>query len=231
MLTVSGAASRSTNPSSLADKSLFNVLIADDHAVVRAGYRQFLQEHARVAEIGEATSGTDALAKLRKSHWHIMLLDISMPDRGGLDILERIRAAHPELKVLVVSGLPERQYAPSVLKMGASGYLPKDMAGPELLGAIDTVMSGQRYVSELLAEELANSLLGGREAAPHEALSAREFQIFLKLASGRTIAEIAEELCLSVKTVSTYRSRILQALSLTNNAELTGYALRNTLIQ
>lgn len=214
-----------------AAKPRFNVLIADDHAIVRAGYRQFLQEHPQVADIGEAASGSDTLAKLRLGSWHILLLDISMPDRGGLDILQRIRSTNPQLRILVVSGLPEQQYAAGVLKMGACGYLSKDMAGPDLLRALTTVMQGNRFVSETLAEMLAQDLVGERSAAPHEHLSTRELQIFLKLAAGKTIGEIAAEISLSVKTVSTYRSRILNALEATTNSQLTGYAIRQGLIQ
>jgi DNA-binding NarL/FixJ family response regulator len=212
-------------------KPRFNVLIADDHAIVRAGYRQFLQEHPQVGDIGEATSGSDTLAKLRVGNWNILLLDISMPDRGGLDILQRIRATNPEIRILVVSGLPEYQYASGVLKMGAVGYLSKDMAGPDLLRALTTVMQGNRFVSEALAEMLAQELMGERPTAAHEQLSTRELQIFLKLAEGKTIGQIGAELSLSVKTVSTYRSRILTTLSATTNAQLTGYAIRQGLIQ
>ena len=214
-----------------AAKRRFNVLIADDHAIVRAGYRQFLQDHPQVGEIGEATSGSDTLAKLRVGNWNILLLDISMPDRGGLDILQRIHATNPELRILVVSGLPENQYASGVLKMGAHGYLSKDMAAPDLLRALTTVMQGNRFVSEALAEMLAQELVGERPAAAHEQLSNRELQIFLKLAAGKTIGEIATEISLSVKTVSTYRSRILNALDATTNSQLTGYAIRQGLIQ
>lgn len=218
-------------PANLISKEIFSVLIADDHAIVRAGYRQFLLEHPQVREIGEATSGTDTLAKLRSGKWQIVMLDISMPDRGGLDILERIRASYPDARVLVVSGLPEEQYAQSVLKMGAFGYLSKDMAGPELLDALSTVMKGRKYISPALAERLAGNLATAPTAAAHESLSTREFQIFLKVAAGKTVSDIAEELKLSAKTVSTYRSRMLEALNFTTNAEVTRYALQHGLIQ
>jgi DNA-binding NarL/FixJ family response regulator len=207
------------------------VLIADDHAVVRAGLRQFLDEDRSIREIGEAATGSEALDQLRARPWDIVILDIHMPERSGLDILKQVRASYPQTKVLVMSGLPERQYALSVLKAGASGYLAKDSAPEELLKAIRSVLQGRRYVSATLAEMLVSDLDREGDQPPHAQLSEREFQIFCKLAAGRAVSEIAGELCLSVKTVSTYRSRVLEKMKFSTNADLTTYALRNGIIQ
>lgn len=211
--------------------SMTRVLIADDHAVVRAGVRQFLEEDRSIREIGEAATGTETLDQLRAKAWDLLILDIYMPDRGGLDILKQVRTAHPQTKILIMSGLPERQYALNVLKAGASGYLAKDSAPEELSKAIRAVLQGRRYVSPTLAELLLSDLDQDNDQPLHARLSEREFQIFCKLAAGRAVSEIAEELCLSVKTVSTYRSRVLEKMSFSTNADLTTYALRNGIIQ
>jgi two-component system invasion response regulator UvrY len=203
------------------------VLIADDHAVVRAGFKQFLEADASINAVGEAASGNETLDALRESEWDLVLLDIHMPDRSGLDILRHIQTGHPSVRVLVMSGLPEQQYAVNVLRAGASGYLSKDSAPDELMKAVRTVLSGRRYVSAALAEILVADL----DKPLHARLSTREFQIFCKLAAGRGVSDIANELSLSVKTVSTYRSRILEKMSFTANADITSYALRNGLIQ
>jgi len=207
------------------------VLLADDHAMVRAGLRQFLEEDHTITEIGEAASGTETLDRLRATHWDLVILDINMPDRSGLDILRHIRAGYPDTKVLILSGFPERQYAMNVLKAGAGGYLAKDCAPEDLLKATRAVMQGRRYVSPELAEQLLSDLENNSDQPLHRRLSEREFQIFCKLAAGRAVSSIAEELFLSVKTVSTYRARILEKMSLVSNADLTAYALRNGIIQ
>ena len=207
------------------------VLIADDHAVVRAGLRQFLEEDRNIREIGEAATGSETLDQLRAKPWDIVILDIHMPDRSGLDILSQVRTIYPKTKVLILSGLPERQYALNVLKAGASGYLAKDSAPEELLKAMRTVLLGRRYVSATLGELLASELDRDSDQPPHAELSEREFQIFCKLAAGSAVSEIAEELCLSVKTISTYRTRVLQKMNFSTNADLTSYALRNGIIQ
>ncbi|MGH8264921.1 MAG: response regulator [Steroidobacterales bacterium] len=208
-----------------------SVLIADDHAVVRAGLRQFLDEDSVVAEVGEAASGRETLDQLRAKDWDLVLLDINMPDRSGIDVLRHIRSGYPRVRVLVLSGLPERQYALNVLRAGASGYLAKDAAAEELLKAVHTVLNGRRYVSASLAELLVEDLDADRDKPLHDSLSTREFQIFCKLAAGRGVSDIANELSLSVKTVSTYRTRILEKMKFTNNADLTSYALRSGIIQ
>jgi two-component system invasion response regulator UvrY len=210
---------------------MYRLLIVDDHAVTRAGYRQFLEGEANIAEIGEARSGTEALTKLRSGDWHLVLLDINMPNRGGLDILQRIRAAYPDLRILVVSGLPEEQYALTVLKAGAHGYLSKEWAGDELLRAVRTIMSGRKYVSDSLADSMASSLGTERGEPIHARLTSREFQIFSKLSAGKRIADIAAELNLSAKTVSTYRAHVLHKLEFKSNAEMIAYAMRTGLVQ
>lgn len=207
------------------------VLIADDHAVVRAGLRQFLEEDPGITEIGDASTGREALEALRSGRWDLLILDINMPDRSGLDILSHIRAAGYSTRVLVMSGLPERQYALNVLRAGARGYLSKEGAPDELLKAVRAILDGRRYVSPALAELLVSELDQDADKPLHARLSEREFQVLCKLAAGRAVSDIAGELCLSVKTVSTYRTRVLDKMHLETNADLTTYALRNGLIQ
>jgi DNA-binding NarL/FixJ family response regulator len=206
------------------------VLIADDHAVVRAGLKQFLVEDRAISAVGEAATGRETLDRLRAETWDLVILDIGMPDRSGIDILQQIRSVHDRTRVLVLSGYPERQYALNVLRAGASGFIEKGTAPEELLRAVRAVLQGRRYVSSTLAEQLVGELDGDADKPLHARLSEREFQVFCKLAAGRAVSEIAAELCLSVKTVSTYRSRILQKMSFETNADLTSYALRNQLI-
>jgi two-component system invasion response regulator UvrY len=209
------------------------VLIADDHAVVRAGYKQFLDADPSIATVGEAASGNETLDALRKQDWDLLLMDISMPDRSGLDILKHVVTGYPDVRVLIMSGLPEQQYARNVLRAGASGYLSKGGSSDEFLKAVRTVLVGRRYVSATLAEAMAGDLDNKQDQSQpiHTHLSQREFQIFCKLAAGSSVTEIGKELSLSVKTVSTYRSRILEKMHFSTNAEITGYALRNGLIQ
>lgn len=207
-----------------------HVLVADDHALFRAGLRQFLVNALPSVEIGEAASGNEVLTCLQHKGWDILILDINMPDRSGLDILRHVKSGHPATRVLVLSGYPERQYALNVLRAGAAGYIAKDAAPEDLLKAVRTVLQGHRYVSDSLAELLLLDL--DRADKPlHALLSDREFQIFGKLAAGRGVSEIGRELCLSAKTVSTYRTRILEKMRMKSNADLTSYALRNEIIQ
>ena len=206
------------------------VLIADDHALFRAGLRQFLVDALPSAEIGEAASGNEVLTCLQRQGWDMLILDINMPDRTGLDILRHVKSGHPATRVLVLSGYPERQYALNVLRAGAAGYIAKDAAPEDLLKAVRMVLQGRRYVSDSLAELLVLDL--DRADKPlHALLSDREFQIFGKLAAGQGVSEIGRELCLSVKTVSTYRTRILEKMRMKSNADLTSYELRNDIIQ
>jgi DNA-binding NarL/FixJ family response regulator len=210
------------------------VLIADDHAVVRAGYAQFLAEDPSITEIGEVTSGSAVLAELRRKSWDLLLMDIHMPDRSGIDILKHLSSGFPTVRVLIVSGLPEEQYARNVLRAGARGYLSKGGSAEEFMRAVRLVLNGRRYISAALAESMAADLEKPPEQnqqPQHTALSAREFQIFRKLAIGAPLGGIAKELSLSVKTVSTYRSRILEKMTFKSNADVTAYALRRGLIQ
>ena len=206
------------------------VLIADDHALFRAGLRQFLVQSLPSAEIGESATGNETLSCLQRAEWDLLVLDINMPDRSGLDILRHVRSGHPGTRVLVLSGYPERQYALNVLRAGASGSIAKDGAPEELLKAVRMVLQGRRYVSDSLAELLLLDL-DQADKPLHSLLSDREFQIFGKLAAGHGVSEIGRELCLSVKTVSTYRTRILEKMRMKSNADLTSYALRNEIIQ
>jgi DNA-binding NarL/FixJ family response regulator len=213
---------------------MYKVLIADDHAVVRAGYRQFLEAEPSITEVGEAASGSEALAQLRRKSWDLLLMDIHMPDRSGIDILKHVSTGYPQVRVLIMSALPEEQYARNVLRAGARGYLSKGGSPEELLQAVRRVLSGSRYISAALAESMAAALEKpqDKDHEPlHAALSTREFQIFRKLAIGAPIGGIAKELSLSVKTVSTYRTRILEKMTFKSNADVTAYALRSGLIQ
>lgn len=207
------------------------VLIADDHAVVRAGLRQFLAEDRSITDIGEAASVGQTLEMLRQGAWDLVILDIGMPDGSGLDVLRQVRADHPGTKVLVLSGYPERQYAVNVLRAGARGFLAKSSAADDLLKAVTAVLQGRRYVGATLAELLLTDVAADDGQPIHARLSEREFQIFTKLAGGQAASAIASELQLSVKTVSTYRARILEKMGLRTNADLTAYALRNGVIQ
>ena len=209
------------------------VLIADDHAVVRSGYKQFLEADSSIVEIGEAANGQETLEQLKTKEWDLLLMDIHMPDRSGLDILQHVSATYPAVRVLVMSGLPEEQYARNVLRAGASGYLSKGGSPQEFLKAVRQILSGRRYVSATLAESMAADIETNRDQdlPQHGLLSPREFQIFCKLADGATVTGIAAELALSVKTISTYRSRILEKMRFSSNADITSYALRNGLIQ
>lgn len=206
------------------------ILIADDHAVLRKGFKQLLLEDRRDYDIGEAGTGSETLDKLRSQKWNLLILDINMPDRSGIDILRQVQSSYPDTRILILSGFPEKQYAVNLLRAGASGYLNKEMAPEELLNAVHSVLSGKRYVSSAMAELLVNELDQDSDKPAHGHLSEREFQIFCKLAKGQTVSHIANELCLSVKTVSTYRSRILEKMAFSSNADITSYALKNQLI-
>lgn len=206
------------------------VLIADDHAMIRAGIRRLLAE-SNITDVGEAPDGEELLKQLAATHWDAVILDISMPGKNGLDILRDIRFSYPDVKVLVLSAFPERQYAVNTLRAGAGGYLAKECAPEDLLQALRIVLQGRRYVSAQLAELLATDLDLDADAPLHSRLSQREFQIFCKLAAGITVSHIGGELSISVKTVSTYRTRILEKMNLKTNADLTTYAVRNQLIQ
>ena len=207
------------------------ILIADDHAMTRTGLRHYLGQEPSVDAITETGTGAETLGELRNGHYDLVILDIGMPDRSGIDVLRHIRSAHPNTRVLVISGLAEKQYAVHVMRAGASGYLSKDQAPEEFIRAVHTVLTGRRYVSATLGEMLVDALECPTDRPLHAELSPREFQILCKLAVGRSASEIARELFISAKTVSTYRARVLQKMNFTTNADLTAYALRNGLVQ
>ncbi len=206
------------------------LLIGDDHAVVRKGMKQILAETRDIVVADEAGNGREVLEKVQKDDFDMVLLDISMPGRDGLEVLKELKSLRPKLPVLMLSMYPEEQYAVRSLRSGASGYLTKDSAPDELISAIRKVSSGGKYVSASLAEKLAHKLGADGEKPLHEALSDREYQVMCMIASGKTVKEIGGELSLSVKTVSTYRSRILNKMRLKGNAELTRYAIDNKLV-
>ena len=208
-----------------------NVLIADDHAMMRAGLRHYLEQDKAISAIGESGTGSETLQRLRTGRWDLVILDINMPDRSGIDILRHIRAGHQDTKVLVISGFAENQYAINVLRAGAAGFIAKDQAPEEFMRAVHTILAGRRFVTSTLSEMLIGALSEPTDQPIHTGLSQREFQILCKLAIGRSVSEIAHELCISVKTVSTYRARVLEKMNLQTNADLTTYALRNGLVQ
>jgi DNA-binding NarL/FixJ family response regulator len=209
---------------------MIRVGIVDDHALVRNGLRHYLSEQVDLRVTGEAANGREALALVRRGDLDVLVLDLSMPDQNGVDALASIKARRPELPVLILSGFPESHYATAVLRQGASGYLNKECDPAEIVKAIHTIVRGRRYVSAAVAELLAEGMLGG-EKPLHEALSQRELQVFLRLARGEAVGQIADSMCLSAKTISTYRARVLDKLKLDSNSDLTYYALKNGLIQ
>jgi DNA-binding NarL/FixJ family response regulator len=206
------------------------ILITDDHAVVRQGLKQILAEEFKRAEFGEAGSANEAIERVWKENWDVVVLDITMPGRSGLEVLKEIKKSKPKLPVLVLSMHPEDQFAVRLLKIGASGYMTKESAPNELVGAVKKVMAGGRYISGSLAEKMASYLAIDVQTPPHERLSDREFLVLRLIASGKTPTVIAKELGLSVKTISTYRMRILEKMDMANNAELTHYAIQNNLV-
>ena len=204
-------------------------LIIDDHAIVRKGLSQLLKEEFPDAEIAEAVDDAEVYQKTRKQIWDVILLDISMPGRNGMEILKQLRAENVKAPILVLTMHQEDVYGPRVLKAGANGFLNKEMATEELVAAVHRVLAGRKYISGALAEKLAESLNDTSGKAAHETLSDREMQVLQLLASGKTVSDVANELSLSVNTISTYRNRLLEKLTLHNNAELTRYALDNNL--
>ena len=209
---------------------MIRILVADDHTVVRRGLRQILLEGFPSALVEEVGDAEDLIKNVVKSEWDVVISDLSMPGRSGLDALQQIKQMQPNLPVLILSIHPEEQYALRVLKAGASGYLSKDMAPDELVNAVKKVMLGKKYITAAVAEKLAAMLDQDHNKPLHEYLSDREFNVLKMLAAGRSVSEIAESLFLSVTTVSTYRSRIMAKMNLKNNAELTLYAMENKLL-
>ena len=210
---------------------MIRVGIVDDHAIVRSGLRQYLADHVDLRVTGEASNGREALELARVGDVDVLLMDISMPDQSGVDALAAIKARFPDLAVLILSGFPEAHYATTLLRQGASGYLNKECDPAEIVSAIRTVSRGRRYISPAVAELLADGAAGAEDKPAHALLSDRELQVFLRLAKGETIGHMAEAMFLSVKTVSTYRTRVLDKLNLASNSDLTYYALKNGLIQ
>lgn len=209
---------------------MIRILVADDHTVVRQGVKQILAEETDMTVKGESQNGHETLKKVMEEEYDVVLLDISMPGRSGLEVLEDIKAQRPKLPVLILSMHPEEQYAVRALRAGASGYLTKASAPQELIGAIRKVAGGGKYVTSSLAEKLADEMEIDTERPPHERLSNREHQVMLMLAGGKSVSDIADELCLSVKTISTYRTRVMSKMGMRKNAELTLYAVHNKLI-
>ena len=209
---------------------MIRVAIVDDHAIVRAGLRQFLSEHVDLRVTGEAGNGREALDLVRGGDLDVMVMDLSMPDKSGVEALASIKAREPDLPVLILSGFPEAHYATTLLRQGASGYLNKECEPEEIVAAIRTVHRGRKYITAGIAAMLADGLMIDHEAL-HEQLSKRELQVFLRLAAGETVGQMAVSMSLSVKTVSTYRSRVMEKLRLASNSDLTYYALKHGLIQ
>jgi DNA-binding NarL/FixJ family response regulator len=207
------------------------VLIADDHAIVRQGLRQILSDTADLVVAGEACDGLEVMHMVREGVWDVILMDVSMPNRNGIDALKLIKKEFPRLPVLVLSMHPEEHYAVRALKAGAAGYLTKQSAPELLVQAIRQVASGKKYVSPAVAQQLAEAITDDDERPPHEKLSDREYQTLVLISSGKALSQIAEELNLSVKTVSVYRGRLLEKMNMKNNAELTHYGLKHGLTE
>jgi two-component system invasion response regulator UvrY len=209
---------------------MINILIADDHIIVREGLKHILSEISDICLIDEANNGQEVLDKVHKNDYNLIILDISFPGRGGLDILKQIKLEKPNLSVLILSMHPEEQYGARALSAGASGYLTKECIPEKLVGAIRKIAAGRKYISPTLAEKLAENLGQGLKKSVHEILSDREYQVMCMMGNGKTVKEIASDLNLSSKTISTYRSRVLEKMQLKNNAELTHYVVKNGLI-
>ena len=207
------------------------VAVVDDHQLVRIGLKQIIESQPDFTWAGEAKTGREALTLLRGTPCDVLLLDLSLPDMSGLDVLKSARIRHPKLAVLVISGYPERQFGINVLRAGAKGFIGKGVDEVELLRAIRVVAHGGRYVGPELADLLVNGMDADSDQPTHNLLSAREFQIFCRLAEGRTVSNIAVKLSLSVKTVSTYRARLLEKMGMKTNADITTYAVRNSIVQ
>ena len=209
---------------------MIQVIIADDHPVMRHGIKRILEEEADMQVVGEAANGQELLQKIEQISCDCVLLDIGMPGRDGLDALAYLRRNYPKLPVLILSVYPEDQFGPRVLKSGAAGYMNKESACDQLVKAIRKVCSGGKYVSPALAEKIAGDLAADNNVPPHEKLSVREYQVMRLIASGKTVGQIARELCLSEKTISTHRARILEKMEMKNNAQLTYYGIHNNLV-
>lgn len=209
---------------------MIRILLADDHPVVREGFKQMLADYEDMLVTGEAGTSQEVLNKVHKNDYDVLLLDIFMPGRSGLEIISELKKEYPKMAILVISAYPEEQYSVRALKRGASGYLLKLTAPEELITAIRAVSQGRNYISSSLADRLANMIKDDAQENPHERLSDREFQVMRMIVSGESLKEIAEELALSDKTVSTYRARILEKMNMKNNAEIIHYAIEQGLV-
>jgi len=209
---------------------MIRVLIADDHPAIRKGVKLILQAEFTEIEFGEASDTSEVFKSIQQQKWDVLIMDMDMPGRNGLDALKQLKDEKADIKTLIFSMHPEGQIAVRALRAGAQGYLAKDAADGELAKAIRTILSGKKYITPGVAEQMANQLENPENKAPHELLSDREYQTLLLFASGKTVSQIAEELSLSIPTISTYRARILEKMGMKNNAELTRYALRNNLV-
>ena len=209
----------------------FSALLADDHKIVRHGLKKILEDEFSEVTIGEASRDTEVLEQLEKSKWDLVILDISMPGKSGLEVLKDIKATHPQMPVLILSMYPEEQFALRVMKSGASGYIRKDSAPEELVDAVKEILEGKKYISPTVMNILSDNVNKDGKVELSEVLSDREYEIFMLIAQGKTVSEIAEILSLSVKTVSTHRTHILEKTKLKNNAEIVMYAVRNKLLQ
>lgn len=209
---------------------MINILVVDDHALIRKGLKMLLEESPDFEVKGEAETGTQAIKMLREQHFDLVLLDISLPDKHGMDVLKQLKAEQPNIKVIVLSMYPEDQYGVRALKAGAVGYINKQSAPEKLVGAVQQVISGKKYISETLAEQLLSNLIGESQDLLHQSLSNREYQTLCLMSSGNSLTEISEIMKLSPKTVSVYRARMLEKMNFKNNAEAVHYAIAHHLV-
>jgi len=209
---------------------MIRIVIADDHEIVRAGLKQIISDDEDMEVLGESNNGENLIELVKKHDYDVVLLDLKMQGISGIDVIKHIKALKPDLPIIVLSMHAEDQYAVRTIKAGASGYITKETAAENLITAVRRVVGGGKYISPTLAETLADSIAGGGGDLPHEKLADREFQVMCMIASGKTVTEIGAELFLSVKTISTYRQRILEKMNMKNNSELTHYAIKNNLL-
>ena len=209
---------------------MVRILVVDDYAIVRAGVQHFMADVPDMTIAGEAGSADEAIRMIRSQHWDIVLLDIAMPDKSGVEVLKQIKREQPDLPVLILSMHPESRYAVQILRSGASGYVQKEALATELVEAIKTILDGHKYISYAVAELLTADPGSDTDKPLHETLSAREYDVFYKLSTGEGMTKIADDLCLSVKTVSTYRARVMQKMNMTSNADIIYYAIKQNLI-
>ena len=209
---------------------MIKILVVDDHALIRKGIKQLLEDNHDVQVAGEAESGIQAINMMRKNHFDLVLLDIALPDKHGMDVLKQLKSERPDIKIIVLSMYPEDQYGVRALKAGAMGYINKQSAPEKLVGAIRHVISGKKYISETLAEQLLNNLIGESQELLHQSLSNREYQTLCLMSSGKSLTEISEIMLISPKTVSVYRARMLEKMGFRNNAEAIHYAIAHQLV-